>query len=265
MKYAVFTDLDGTLLDLHDFSFEPAAGMVARLRAEGIPLIIVTSKTMAEVAPLADELQLHGPVIVESGGAIAMRADDRLWAYIPLGVPAAEIRKRVPRIEQKAEAKLVLYSSMSLEDAELVSGLSGDMLKRSMQREFDEPFLLAEGLIQRVEAAAEEEGLIVRQGGRFHHLCGPSGKGDAVRRVLSSLDEKPIVIALGDAPMDAEFLTLADIPIVMRGSDGLPNEALLALVPHASISPEKGPAGWSRALEELLDRRTKENDARGRN
>ena len=194
-----------------------------------------------------------------------MRADDRLWAYVPLGVPVAEIRKRVPEIEKKAEAKIVLYSDMSLDDAALVSGLSGDALKRSMQREFDEPFLLAEGLIERVEAAAEEHGLIVRQGGRFHHLCGPSGKGDAVRRILASLDEKPLVIALGDAPMDAEFLTLADIPIVMRGSDGLPNEALLAQVPYASISPEKGPAGWSKALEELLDRRPKENDARGRN
>jgi mannosyl-3-phosphoglycerate phosphatase len=265
MSYIVFTDLDGTLLDFEDFSFEPAEPALQQLRARSIPLIIVTSKTLAEVAPIANALNVDGPIVIESGGALATRRRHDEWTSVALGASAEEIRRAVPVIEQLAEARLLLYSQMSLAEAGLLSGLYGEALRRSMKRQFDEPFILAEGNIDRVTKAADAMGLMVREGGRFHHLTGRSGKGDAVRRIVASLDDQPLIIALGDAPMDADFLSLADIPIIMRGCDGRPHPALLASVPHATVAPCTGPEGWARAVTELLQVRTNADDAYGPN
>jgi mannosyl-3-phosphoglycerate phosphatase len=264
-SYVVFTDLDGTLLDADDFNYGPAEPVIRRLREKDIPLIIVTSKTFAEVEALAGELQIEGPIVVESGGAIALQSAAGQWEQIPLGMRAGEIRRLIPAIEHASGARLLLYTSMTDVEAELVSGLSGDALRRSLQREFDEPFLLARGEIADVAAAADKLGLTVRQGGRFHHLTGRSGKGDAVRHIIASFEDRPLTIALGDAPMDAEFLELADIPIIVRERDGRPNERLLSLVPYATIAPDSGPYGWARALEQLLDCRPGDNDAYGAN
>lgn len=43
----VYTDLDGSLLDHHSYSFEPAQTMLMHLAARGIPLIPCTSKPAA--------------------------------------------------------------------------------------------------------------------------------------------------------------------------------------------------------------------------
>ena len=45
----VFTDLDGTLLDHHDYSYDAALPTLRRLKKANIPLIFNTSKTAAEV------------------------------------------------------------------------------------------------------------------------------------------------------------------------------------------------------------------------
>jgi predicted mannosyl-3-phosphoglycerate phosphatase (HAD superfamily) len=48
----IFTDLDGSLLDHHTYSFAPAANYLDRLETQGIPVIPITSKTRAEVLVL---------------------------------------------------------------------------------------------------------------------------------------------------------------------------------------------------------------------
>ena len=53
----VFTDLDGTLLDKKTYSFEAAREALTELRARNIPLIVVSSKTRAEIEPIRLELR----------------------------------------------------------------------------------------------------------------------------------------------------------------------------------------------------------------
>lgn len=66
----VFTDLDGTLLDHHTYSFEPALPALNALKEKNIPLIICTSKTRAEIEKWRLELRTDHPFISENGGAI---------------------------------------------------------------------------------------------------------------------------------------------------------------------------------------------------
>ncbi|MCE8458362.1 HAD-IIB family hydrolase, partial [Rhodovulum sulfidophilum] len=54
----IFTDLDGTLLDHETYSHAEAAPALTALRAAGVPVILASSKTAAEIAPLRAELGL---------------------------------------------------------------------------------------------------------------------------------------------------------------------------------------------------------------
>lgn len=67
---AVFTDGDATLLDHSTYSFEPARPAIDRLKANGLPLIVTTSKTTAELDHLYDQVGIASPFIFENGGGI---------------------------------------------------------------------------------------------------------------------------------------------------------------------------------------------------
>ena len=49
MKYIVFTDLDGTLIDHNTYSYESAIISLNLLKEHNIPLIFCTSKTRTEI------------------------------------------------------------------------------------------------------------------------------------------------------------------------------------------------------------------------
>ncbi|MCV6607975.1 MAG: HAD-IIB family hydrolase, partial [Campylobacterales bacterium] len=67
----IFTDLDGTLLDHHTYSFQEAKESLDYLKQNNIPIIINTSKTKAEVIDLRKELGVEdSPFIVENGGGV---------------------------------------------------------------------------------------------------------------------------------------------------------------------------------------------------
>ena len=61
--WLIVTDLDGTLLDHHDYSFEAASASLQDIRALNIPLILASSKTRAEILQLQTELQIDYPFI----------------------------------------------------------------------------------------------------------------------------------------------------------------------------------------------------------
>jgi mannosyl-3-phosphoglycerate phosphatase len=54
----IYTDLDGTLLDHHTYSFEAAIPALAMLKKSGIPVIPCTSKTRSETTHLMRALEL---------------------------------------------------------------------------------------------------------------------------------------------------------------------------------------------------------------
>jgi mannosyl-3-phosphoglycerate phosphatase len=248
IRWAVFTDLDGTLLDSTTFDFEPARPTLDRLRAANVPVIPVTSKTFDEVEPLVRELGLHHAFIVESGGGIARRDGDR-WILESTGPTSDQLRQAIKEIEHRAGARIVRYSAMHAAEAEWYSGLTGHSLAQSQRRRFSEPFIVEAGAPEEVIGAAAAIGLRARRGGRFLHLGGTAGKGDAVLRIREELGPDVTMAALGDAPMDAEFLALADIPIIVPQRNGIPDPELVLRVPRARVAPAPGPAGWAAAVD----------------
>jgi len=60
-KPVFFTDLDGTLLDFHTYSFNPALPALEHLKAHEVPLIICSSKTRAEIEFYRNKLDNNHP------------------------------------------------------------------------------------------------------------------------------------------------------------------------------------------------------------
>jgi mannosyl-3-phosphoglycerate phosphatase len=247
-RWAVFTDLDGTLLDGTTFDLEPARPALDRLREANVPVIPVTSKTFEEVEPLAREIGLRHALIVESGGGIACWSGDA-WNLVANGPSSDVLRRAIDDIQRRTGARIARYSAMDPEEAARYSGLTGESLARSQRRRFSEPFVIESGSLEDVIGTAAAIGFRVRRGGRFLHLGGTGGKGEAVLRVREELGSDLTIIALGDAPMDAEFLVLADIPIIIPHGKDAPNPELVLRVPHARVAPAPGPAGWAAAMD----------------
>lgn len=263
--YLLFSDLDGTLLDHATYAFDAARPALARIRALGIPLVLCTSKTRAEVEPLRAVLGNTDPFVVENGGAVCIPEH-----YFPFAIEGAELRgdvlvvpigdayddlvRALRRASRETGVGVRGFAEMSDAEVAAATGLPLADAHRARQREFDEPFeILDAARIGELVAAIERAGKRWTAGGRFHHITGASDKAAAVR-LLTSLFRRHrgdvITVGLGDAPNDATFLNVVDLPIVV---DSPRAAALHALVPHARVTSRPGPAGWNEAVLALLE------------
>ncbi len=247
-RAAVFTSLEGTLLDARTFDAGASRAAVRRLLAAGIPVVPVSAMTLDEIAPIAAELGLRHAMIVEAGGAIA-RWTGNGWEVEACGPPAETLLDVVLDIENRSGANLLVYSALGAEEASRLSGRSGEMLHASTHRCFSEPFVIETGELEDVKRAAAEIGFSVRRGRRFLHLCRAFDEGEAFTRIREEL-YCDLAIGVGGAAVDAEFLQRTDIAIIVPGPDGQPDAELVASVPNARIAPAPGPAGWAAAVDE---------------
>jgi mannosyl-3-phosphoglycerate phosphatase len=267
----VVTDLDGTLLDEASYGFEPARPALDALRCLGVPLVLCSSKTRAELAPLADRLGLDSPLIVENGGAVvvpayllpappawARREGDRV--ILPLGVDRQTLVSALPEVARAAGVEVRAFAEMSTAEVAALTGLGPEAAALAARREYDEPFVLAGGserdldLDARLDEAARARGLRVTHGGRLHHLTGPTDKGRAVRTLVDLRPAPPgaTTVGLGDAANDLPMLQSVDRPIVMPRPGGGFDPALARALPRAERAPLPGPAGWAAAVLAVL-------------
>ncbi|HEY6844087.1 MAG TPA: hypothetical protein VI391_07965 [Thermoanaerobaculia bacterium] len=244
---AVFTAIDGTLLDAKTLEGGAARIAVTRLHALGIPVIPVSVMTLDEIAPIADDFCFRDTMVIEAGAAIARWSGS--WEVEPCG-PAAETLLDVIRaIEDRTGAHLLVYSALPRAAAEAISGRKGEMLEASTRRCFSEPFLIERGDVRAIRAVAAELGFSIRQGRRFLHLCRECDEGEAFARVREEM-QCDIAVGLGGSMVDAEWLSRVDVPVIVPGPGG-PDAELVARLPNARIAPSPAPAGWAAAVAEL--------------
>ncbi|MES1950754.1 mannosyl-3-phosphoglycerate phosphatase [Salinisphaera sp. S4-8] len=259
----VFTDLDATLLDHHDYDWQPAAQALAMLAAHDVPVCIVTSKTAAEVARLRVELGNGHPFAVENGGAVALprgyfegaRCDaDTPLELVTLGAERARLRALVERLRAQHGFRFTGFGDMDIADVVDATGLDRDGAAQALERQASEPLLWqdSEAALEAFREAVEDEGLCVRVGGRFVHVLGNAHKGDALNWLRARYERAhgPILaIALGDSGNDTDMLDAADIGYWVARPDGSYYGAATGHIRHARGI---GPAGWADAIEALI-------------
>ncbi|MCE5265127.1 MAG: HAD-IIB family hydrolase [Deltaproteobacteria bacterium] len=264
MQMIIFTDLDGSLLDHEDYSFEAARPSIERIKRLGIPLVMTTSKTRREVELLQREMGMSAPMIVENGGGIfcppgygnlAIDRGERQGEYtvIRVGTTYSAVRRFV----EKAAAAFGIRGFGDMAPAEIaaLTGLSLEKAALAKEREFTEPFLMEESeKLRPLAEAASAEGLKITRGGRFHHLIGvDQDKGVAVRIAgeLFRMDsgEELVTIGLGDSANDLPMLEQVDIPVLIARPDG---KHLDIELPGLIRAKAPGSRGWNDCVSRLL-------------
>jgi hydroxypyruvate reductase len=262
----IITDLDGTLLDAATYSCAPARQALDIIRARGIPLILCSSKTRAEIEALRGELDNHHPFISENGGGVfiphgyftAPFASEDIGGYrlVTLGPPYAEIRRQFVRLREESQARVRGFGDMTAEEVAALTGLSINAAQRARQRDFDEPFVFEGAPDERFLRAIEESGLRWTEG-RLFHIMGEHDKGRAVS-LLKALYEKQSgtveSIGLGDSLNDLPLLRSVDVPVLVMHPDGS-HDARIDIEGMAKTRLP-GPAGWNESVLRLLAARS---------
>lgn len=251
----IFSDLDGTLLDHENYSFEPARQALEFLKDHKIPLVLASSKTAAEIGILRHKMGFdHCPAIVENGAGI-----------LPQNAQAGEINSRYPDIIRAINgipSDLRQYfkgfSDWSSQDVAKMTGLSLEDAQHAKNRQFSEPGLWSgsEDQWHFFKELASEQELIAQQGGRFRTMSFGGNKADRVAELKKSFatkDKPCFAIALGDASNDIAMLEAADFGIIVKNSahHGIP--ILEGEARHQIIRTSlEGPDGWNDSLLKLF-------------
>ena len=265
-RWLVMTDLDGTLLNHHDYSYQAAQPVLRMLAQNNIPVIFNSSKTYAELTTLSDRLNPDQPFIVENGSAIFIPEHYFDTAFRQKYLPDAQrIQGYLVFIEGKSLAELnafiqrekpaaINFCNCSVEQAMELTGLSRAEAVLAQKRLFSVP-LVFEGDEQEADfkRRATEAGLHCLKGGRFLHLLGQCDKGSSMqvlKKLYEAFSEQSFgVIALGDGQNDIDMLEQADIAVLVKS----PSSLQLAVQHTALIRTEQeAPAGWAEGVEAAL-------------
>lgn len=254
----VVTDLDGTLLDHETYAYSPAEPALRQLRDLGVPLVLASSKTAAEIQPLRDRLGFsHCEAIVENGSGI-------LEPHESTGQSDETYRRLRRTLNQLPGALRGQYQGFGDWTAQEVSertGLSIEDAGNARIRRFSEPglWLGSDADRDRFITAARAAGLTVQQGGRFLTLSFGGNKAErmmeiAGRRHRADRGGKPYIVALGDAQNDVAMIEQADLGVIIpnpahKGLPRLEGEDTGRIIRAASA----GPAGWNEIIMSLLE------------
>lgn len=260
-KWIVSTDLDGTLLDHHSYSWLPAEPALNQLTQLDIPVIFNTSKTLQEVKTLAAEMSLSTqPIIVENGSAIFFQKTGRL---VEFGVNRGELVAWLRNMVSTHGYELECYSDWSVQQIMETTGLDKTSAQASANKHYSEPFIWHDSLEQLTifMNRAEQAGYKILKGGRFYHLQGKVNKATPLKWLKHRFQEfwpdhdGLSIIALGDNQNDADMLNIADYPICIKSP--------VSIFPELKHRPDSqpairysnalGPKGWNEQMQMLLN------------
>ena len=268
-KLIIFTDLDGTLLDQETYSFEPARPALFLIEQKGIPLVLSSSKTRAEIEFYRKKLENDHPFISENGGAVFVPKyyfsfqfpyDKELDGYfaLELGTFHLQIIEALESIKKETGIPIRGFSDLTENELTSLCGLNPKEAAFAKKREYDEPFVIEGGEreIDIVEEKIKEKGMNYAWGGKFHHILGKSDKGKAVE-ILKELYENqffPIsTIAIGDSLNDLPMLLAVDHPVFLKGREDHSLKIPLK-TQNLTMVEGAGPYAWNEAVLSLLNK-----------
>lgn len=266
-KLIIFSDLDGTLLDHNTYSYEPAKPALELIALNEIPLILTSSKSMAEIVEIQQALGMSHPFIVENGGAICMprgyfepQKNRTLIGNLEvefLGPAYEEILQMLAEVRKQVGFRFKGFNDMPLETIVALTGLPPAKAEKAKSRLCSEPLVWEDTSehLQEFMGILEKKGLKLLKGGRFYHLMGNTDKGKATSHILDLFkikfpNDQFQTIGIGDSPNDIDMLNEVNIPVLVQRPDGTYIDVPFRKeVIHAD---GKGPTGWNKAMMEIL-------------
>jgi mannosyl-3-phosphoglycerate phosphatase family protein len=275
----ILTSLEGNLLDPETSSCGAARQALAALERRAIPLILVSSKTRAQLENIRTQLELEHPFIAEEGSIICVPKHyfpesilDQGWVYLPpyyvcvLGLPYDQIQNGLQQIRQKLGLGLIGYGDWTATELAMALGIAEEEAERAQQREFSEIFSYAgdPSLLQAAFAELAQQfphywihlhplkkrALLNHWYFSAHQRHRPPAAQillECYQKHLGSISS----LGLGNALTDASFLRYCSQSLVLPSPEA---EDLWAMAEKTWKRAELGgPEGWNEAVLRWLE------------
>ncbi|HEX9319695.1 MAG TPA: HAD-IIB family hydrolase [Nitrososphaeraceae archaeon] len=267
----VFTDIDGTLIDIFTGHFSKTKKYVRELVRIKVPLVLCSSKTRAEQVEIIREAGLPDPFIVENGGAIFIPVgyfediQESVSNYgvkttgnfraIELGKQVAQIRSDLQSIRDNYNLKFKGVSDLSIDEISRLTDMSREAVSRMIQREYGETIIeIDKDDLHFFVTKAEELDLKVIFGGRFFDITGGNDKGTAVKLLIDLYRHKykddVVFFGIGDSKNDESMLRIVDYPMLVQRLDKTWQRLN---IDGLNRLDGIGPEGWILAYNEILN------------
>ncbi len=262
----IYTDVDGTLLDLETYGYAASAAAVGRLVGLGVPVVLCSSKTRAEQEELRQVLGIPDPFIVENGSAVVIPVDyfpfelpgepdvTGSWVMV-LGVGAGQIRQALAAACGRLGLPVQGYGDLSVAEVAEITGLEPMAAARARQREYSETIVtpLSPREVEVLKRELARDGLVAVSGGRFYTVTSQqSHKGEAVR-VLNGLFRRLlgdiVTVGIGDSANDLPLLAAVDRAYLVQRPNSTWQDTPGLVVTRV---PGVGPAGWQQVAGEII-------------
>ncbi len=264
-QWLIFTDMDGTLLDHHNYSFAPAEPMLKTMAAEAIPVMPITSKTQAELETLRKALDNQHPFIIENGAAVLIPqgyfdqqptdtntvGDYWIKSFVE---PRAHWQSLIDKVSGHYQGQFTTFAQAGIEGIIDMTGLDKQAAAEASQRQYGEPIQWQgdDDAKQKMIAELTKLGANILEGGRFVHVSGKSDKGVALqwlRDVFAAQMPDKIIktLALGDSQNDVAMLEAADYAVIVKSPVKAPPTVNRAQ--NLLLTNQTGPAGWAEGVQ----------------
>lgn len=268
VKWLIFTDMDGSLLDHYTYQFDEASTTLEKLDEKNIPVIPITSKTQAELIFLRKTLDNHHPFIIENGAAVFIPKgyfDQQPEGTIEQGDywvkefvdPRNRWQALIAKISAQYEGKFTTFTEAGVDGIMKMTSLNKSEASRAAQRQYGEPLAWLGDNEQKQTFIADLKnlGANILEGGRFMHVSGESDKGIALNWLTQvyqtqSLDDEIITIALGDSNNDKAMLETADLAVLIRSPVHPP--PTINRDKQLFTSTHSGPKGWAEGVNHFI-------------
>jgi len=259
----IVTDLDGSLLDHHTYSWEPAQPWLERLTEESIPVVICSSKTAAEILPLQRLLGITSSPYIAENGAVLHWEEFNGSGDRAANKGYTEICQTLQKLRDSLGFKFTGFADVTEKEVAEWTGLTPHNAALAKMREGSESLIWRDSATrfeEFSEALAAEE-LTLVQGGRFWSVMNQgAGKGAALdlllRHYTHPVGHKWLTIGLGDGPNDGPMLDKVDYAVIIKGYSKTP----VTLQREGRDAEERvfhsthfGPDGWSEGLSHFIN------------
>ena len=268
-KLLVFTDLDGSLLDHHDYSWLEALPALNALEQQLFPVIFNSSKTATEIVALKKQLKNYAPFISENGALATIprnyfsRENFEYKLHIDfdthyLSPSYTRVTDILNRLREKHRFRFRGFNDMSVEEVSIETGLDKAQALAAKQRQASEPmqWLDDEVRLGEFKSLLEDAGLGVTSGGRFMHVMADATKGKAALWIKQQYQQfEPetqwLTAGLGDSHNDIAMLEVVDYPVLI--SNPATRQPDVSHINNLARPDLPGPAGWNKAVLDIIN------------